>query len=88
LRLLFPFQQLDHGKETDMTLTQTQSRCPHRSSPKAKVKVRPMSERPTSLVPEAKVKEMLRDIAFVLQVTRRLSREIREPKTSAEGVQG
>jgi hypothetical protein len=82
------FKQPDHGKETDMALIQTQSRCPHRASPKAKVKVRPMSERPTSLVPEARVKEMLRDIAFVLQVTRRLSNEIRGSRTGAEAVEG
>jgi hypothetical protein len=70
-----------------MALTQMRSRCPQRTSQPAKAKVSPISQRPATLVPEAKVKEMLRDIAFVLHVTHRLSREIREPKTCAEAVE-
>jgi hypothetical protein len=34
---------------------------------------------PSHLVPEARVKEMLHEIAYVLHVTRRLSTEIRRP---------
>ena len=71
-----------------MAMTQMLSRSPQRSSVQAPAKVRPMAKRPSPLVPEAKVKEMLRDIAFVLHVTRRLSKEIREPKTCAEAVEG
>ena len=71
-----------------MALTQMRCRCPQRSSQPAKDNVRPLVKHPTPLVPEAKVKEMLREIAFVLQVTRRLSKEIREPKTCAEAVEG
>jgi hypothetical protein len=73
--------------ETAMTTTQTHSRCPQRSSQPAKMKMRPISQRPSPLVPEAKVKEMLRDIAFVLHVTRRLSKEIKE-QTCAEVAEG
>lgn len=71
-----------------MATTQMPSRSPQRSSVQAPAKVCPMAKRTTTLVPEARVKEMLRDIAFVLHVTRRLSREIRDPKTCAEPVEG
>ena len=64
-----------------MACTQTQSRC-HPLSPRlTKSTKTPLAKGPTSLVPEAKVKNMLRDIAFVLQVSRRLSQEIGESKT-------
>lgn len=81
-QLLLPltFAKPDHGKETDMTQTLMRSRCPQRSSSQAKAKVHPLVKRPT-LVPEAKVKAMLRDIAFVLHVTRRLTKEMGEPNT-------
>jgi hypothetical protein len=71
-----------------MTTTQMRSRCPERSSQPVKVKVRPMAKRPERLVPEAKVKEMLREIAFVLHATRRLSKEISEPNTCAQAIHG
>jgi hypothetical protein len=75
-----------HRKEIDMTLTSMQSRCPQRSSSPATVKVRPLAPRSAPLVPEVRVKEMLREIAFVLQITRRLSKEIRESTAQAEDV--
>jgi hypothetical protein len=75
-------------RKTDMALTQMQSRCSQRSLPQAKVKVRPLASRPISSVPEATVKEMVREIAFVLQITRRLSKEIRKAKTCAEADRG
>jgi hypothetical protein len=81
------FNQPDHRKETGMTLTQTQPRRRHHSSHASKVKVRPLTNRP-SVVPEATVKEMLRDIAFVLHVTHRLSSEIKATKTTAEAIKG
>ncbi len=69
-----------------MTLTQTQPRRRHRSSHASKVKVlHPITNGP-SVIPEAQVKEMLRDIAFVLHVTRRLSSEIKATKVTTEAV--
>jgi hypothetical protein len=42
------------------------------------------TQRSTTLVPKAKVEDMLREIAFVLHATRRISQEIREEKTRPE----
>ena len=59
-----------------MALTQAQSHSfPARH---AKAVHRPLVQCPTPLVPEAKVKEMLREIAYVLDATRRLAKEIRD----------
>lgn len=41
----------------------------------------------TALVPKAKVQEMLREIAFVLHATRRISREMMELNIRIEGAQ-
>jgi hypothetical protein len=67
-----------------MTLTHTLPRC-HRPSLRHtdSLKRSPVKSA-TPLVPEARVKEMLRDIAFVLRVSCRLSKEIREPQTCTE----
>jgi hypothetical protein len=71
-----------------MALTQTQSRCHQRFSQPTPAKLRPLAECPTPLVSEAKVKDMLWEIAFVLHVTRRLSKELREPTTCSGAAQG
>jgi len=71
-----------------MVPTQTQSRRLQRASQPVKIKERPLTRHSLPLVPETKVKEMLRDIAFVLQITRRLSSEIREPMTCTEAAHG
>jgi hypothetical protein len=56
-----------------MALTQAQPHSfPTQHTKSAK---RPLPKCPT---PEAKVKEMLREIAYVLDATRRLAREIRD----------
>jgi hypothetical protein len=70
-----------------MALTQTQPRCRHRLTQVANATIHPLKKAPTKLVSEARVKEMLRDIAFVLQVTRRLNQEITEPKNGTSAVQ-
>jgi hypothetical protein len=88
LHFLLAFNKPENGKETNMPLTQMRSPCHLRSSAPVQAKVRPVAKCPSPLVPEAKVKEMLRDIAFVLHVTRRLSNEIREPKPCAEAIEG
>jgi hypothetical protein len=41
-------------------------------------------DRSTTLVPRARVEEMLREIAFVLHATRRISQEIREAAAQPE----
>ena len=69
-----------------MALTQLRSRPVHHSSHPARV--RPSAKRLPTLVPEATVKEMLRELAFVLKVTRRLSEDIRESKTCGEADRG
>ncbi len=69
-----------------MALTQMRSRRLTRSSHSAKVLSLPKRLPPS--VPEAEVKEMLRELAFVLKVTRRLSEDIREPKTCGEADRG
>jgi len=45
-------------------------------------------QRSTTLVPKEKVENMLREIAFVLHATRRISQEIREAKTAGERLTG
>jgi len=56
-----------------MTTTMTQSRCrchaPLHTRPQGHLRAR----HSTPLVPKAKVQEMLREIAFVLHATRRIS---------------
>jgi hypothetical protein len=69
-----------------MALTQLRSRCLNRTSHPAKVL--PLAKQLPLLVPEATVKEMLRDIAFVLKVTSRLSEVIRKSKTCGEADRG
>ncbi|OAI54727.1 hypothetical protein AYO44_14365 [Planctomycetaceae bacterium SCGC AG-212-F19] len=61
-----------------MALTQTHRRCRLLSPKYAK----PVSTQSPKLVPEATVKDMLREIAYVLHVTRRLKGEIRVQKTA------
>lgn len=68
-----------------MVLTQIKSSCRHQPSRHSQVALR--SRRATALVPKAKVQEMLREIAFVLHATRRISRDVRESKSGTEGTQ-
>lgn len=56
-----------------MAATQLPPRRLHRSPATTQLKTRT-----APLVPEAQVKDMLRDIAFVLRLSRRLGEEIRE----------
>jgi hypothetical protein len=59
-----------------MALTQAQRHSfPAQHTKSAK---RPLAKCPTPLVPEAKVKKMLQEIAYVLDATRRLAKEIRD----------
>lgn len=75
-----------------MAMTQTKSPRLHQPSQHAQVDLRtkPVTARTkpaTALVPKAKVQEMLREIAFVLHTTRRISREMMELNISIEGAQ-
>ena len=59
-----------------MAMTQAQPDCSAVQT--ARSTKRPLAKCPTPLVPESKVKDMLREIAYVLQATRRLAKEIRD----------
>jgi len=67
-------------------MTQTQSRCHRFSLQHTTSTKRLRAKYPIPFVSEARVEEMLREIAFVLHVTRRLNREILEPAIGAKTV--
>jgi hypothetical protein len=80
--LIIPITETILERITAMALTHTKSRYLPQPSRCYPVPVR--TRRPTALVPKARVQEMLREIAFVLHATRRISREIIESMPIAE----
>ena len=67
-----------------MPIATIQSRCRHHGPLHAHPEENRRARGSTTLVPEAKVQDMLLEIAFVLHATRRISNEIREAKADAE----
>ena len=60
--------------KTEMAMTQAQPDCSAVQT--ARSTKPPLAKCPTPLVPESTVKEMLREIAYVLHASRRLAEEI------------